>query len=77
MVTRTVKLPEDLDARLRRRARTQKVTYSEAARLALQKGLREEPGVNMLTALGDFAGSVAGPEDLSSNKSHMDDYGAR
>ena len=77
MVTRTVKLPAELDARLRRRARTQKITFSEAARRALQDGLREEEraGVDMLAALGGFAGSIEGPEDLSTNKAHLDDYG--
>jgi predicted transcriptional regulator len=75
MITRTVKLPPALDARLRRRARAQKLTYSEAARRALQEGLREEPGVNMLAALAEFAGSVEGPADLSTNKTYMDDYG--
>jgi predicted transcriptional regulator len=76
MITRTVKLPNELDARLRRRARTQKLTYSEAARRALQEGLREDSGVNMLAALAEFAGSVEGPEDLSTNKAYLDDYGA-
>jgi hypothetical protein len=77
MIARTVKLPPALDARLRRRARAQKLTYSEAARRALQEGLREEPGVNMLAALAEFAGSVDGPADLSTNKAYMDDYGTR
>ena len=75
MIARTVKLPPALDARLRRRARAQKLTYSEAARRALQEGLRVEPGVNMLAALGEFAGSVEGPTDLSTNQAYMDDYG--
>jgi len=75
MITRTVKLPPALDARLRRRARAQKLTYSEAARRALQEGLREDPGVNMLAALAEFVGSVDGPADLSTNKAYLDDYG--
>jgi hypothetical protein len=75
MITRTVRLPSALDARLRRWARTQKLTYSEAARRVLQAGLRVEPGVNMLAALAEFAGSVEGPADLSTNKAYMDDYG--
>ena len=75
MITRTVKLPPALDARLRRRARAQKLTYSEVARRALQEGLRVEPGVNMLAALGEFVGSVEGPVDLSTNKAYLDDYG--
>ena len=73
--TRTVKLPPALDARLRRWARAQKLTYSEAARRALQAGLHEEPGVNMLAALAEFAGSAEGPADLSSNKAYLEDYG--
>jgi len=75
MITRTVRLPLALDARLRRRARAQKLTYSEAVRRALQEGLCVEPGVNMLAALGEFAGSVEGPADLSTNKAYLDDYG--
>lgn len=77
MVTRTIKLPEALDQRLQRRARAQKVTYSEAARLALQQALQEEAGVNMLECLREFAGSVDGPADLSTNRAYLDDFGSR
>ena len=41
----------------------------------MQEGLREEPGINMLAALGEFVGSVEGPADLSSNKVYLEDYG--
>lgn len=77
MVTRTVKLPNELDARLRQKAKGQKVTYSEAARRALEDGLGDEKaGINMLAALESFAGSIDGPKDLSTNKAHLDDFGA-
>jgi len=62
-------------AELRRWPRTQKLTYSAVARRALQEGLREEPGINMLAALAEFAGSAEGPADLSSNKAYLEDYG--
>jgi plasmid stability protein len=77
MVARTVKLPEKLDVRLRQRARAQKLSYSEVARRALQAGLGQESGVNMLAALAEFAGTVEGPPDLSTNKAYLDDYGTR
>jgi predicted transcriptional regulator len=77
MITRTVKLPKELDARLRRRARTLKLSYSEAARQALRDGLREESGVNMLAALEEFAGVVEGPADLATNRDHLADFGER
>ena len=76
MITRTVKLPNELDARLRQKAKGQKVTYSEAARRALQDGLGDgNAGINMLAALENFAGSIDGPKDLSVNKAHFDDFG--
>ena len=77
MITGTVKLPEQLDARLRRRKQAQKLTYSEAVRLAFDEGLRQETAVNLFEALHEFVGSVDGPEDLSTNKSYMDDFGGR
>jgi len=78
MVTRTVKLPNELDARLRQRAKVQKVTYSEAARRALADGLGDgSPGINMLAALESFAGSIEGPRNLSTSKAHLDDFGTR
>lgn len=77
MITRTVKLPNELDARLRNRARREKVTYSEAARRALEDGLRDQKsGVNMLSALQSFAGSIAGSTDPSTNKAYLSNFGA-
>jgi predicted transcriptional regulator len=76
MVARTVKLPEELDARLRQRARGQKLTYSEAARRVLADGLRQDAGIDMLAALEKFAGAATGPKDLSTNKSYMNNYGS-
>ncbi|MGH7995656.1 MAG: hypothetical protein ACREFX_04815 [Opitutaceae bacterium] len=76
MITRTVKLPNELDARLRQKAKGQKVTFSEAARRALEDGLGDESsGIDMLAALESFAGSIDGPGDLSTNKAHFDDFG--
>jgi Arc/MetJ-type ribon-helix-helix transcriptional regulator len=75
MITRSVKLPKELDARLRRWARARRITVSEATRQALRESLREDGGVNMLEALKKFAGCVEGPPDLSTNKAYFDDYG--
>jgi iron only hydrogenase large subunit-like protein len=75
VITRTIKLPNELDARLRRSARAGKLTFSEAARQAMQEGLRDEGGINMLEAAGDFIGCVNGPRDLSTNKAYFDDFG--
>jgi len=75
MVTRTVKLPRELDARLRRWARTHKITVSEATRQALRETLREDGGVNMLEALKEFIGCLEGPPDLSTNRAYFDDFG--
>ncbi len=68
MVSRTVKLPKELDSRLRRWAKARKLTYSEAARQTMTEGMRDGGGVNMREALKEFLGCVDGPTDLSTIK---------
>jgi hypothetical protein len=68
MVARTLKLPAKMDVQIRLAAHKAGLTYSEAARRALELGLAEKKGVLMLEALREFAGSLDGPADLSTNK---------
>lgn len=75
MVSRTVKLPKELDSRLRRWAKARELTFSEAARQTMTEGMRDGGGINMREALKEFNGCVDGPADLSSNKAYLDDYG--
>jgi len=71
MVARTVKLTPLQDQNLRRLAQRSGITYGEAARRMLDRGLAAEDGVNMLEALSEHVGCVAGPTDLSTNKDHL------
>ncbi len=77
MVTKTIKMPESLDARLRRSAKAQKKTYSSFVREAILRGLENEKGVNMGEVLIDFIGAGEGPGDLSSNKNYFRDFGRK
>lgn len=76
MITRTVKIPPPLDARVRQAARASGVSYSEAARRAIESGLKDAGGINMAAALSEFAGCIKGAPDLSSSKAHLADYGS-
>lgn len=75
MVVKTIKIPEGLSARLERRARVTKSTVSAVMREAMERGLGEEPGLDMTEMLKGIIGSASGPGDLSTNKAYFRDYG--
>jgi Arc/MetJ-type ribon-helix-helix transcriptional regulator len=75
----TIKVPLALDAKLtaiaqRRGARSR----SEVIREALDRFVSTEQAVqpdSLLDALGDFAGTLDGPRDLSTNPNYLEDFG--
>ncbi len=70
----TLKLPEDLDRRLRVWARQHKTTRSAVLRAALDQYTGESR--RSVTALaGDLVGCFKGPRDLSSSSRHLNGYG--
>lgn len=76
--TITVKLPRPLAARLSARVKKQQSTQSALVREALERYLQEDNerrGPSFLDLAKDLAGCIDGPEDLSSNKKHLQDYG--
>ena len=75
MVAKTLKMPASLSARITRQARATKRTASAVMREALERGLGEDSGLNMLEALKDIIGSADGPGDLSTNKARLQHYG--
>ncbi len=76
MVAKTVKLPKALHDRIRRQARATGRTDSAVIREALERGLGEDEGIDMVEALKDFIGSATGgPTDLSTNKAYFNDFG--
>jgi hypothetical protein len=75
MIVKTLKMPASLSARIQRKARATKSTASAVMRDAIERGLGEEAGLDMVDALKDIIGSASGPGDLSTNKTHLDDYG--
>jgi hypothetical protein len=75
MVVKTLKIPEDLAARIQRQARATKSTVSAVMREALERGLAEDAGIDMTEALKGIIGSASGPGDLSSNKAYFNGYG--
>ena len=79
MNTITVKIPEDLDAKLEVEADSRRVSKSEVVREALIAALdrsstREAPSA--YNAMKGACGIVDdGPTDLSTNKKHLRGYG--
>ena len=74
----SLKLPEVLDARLQKAARTRGWTKSEVVRRAVARYLpAEEPQdkSSFLARAGDLIGCVDGPADLSLNPRHLHGYG--
>ena len=78
MKTVTLKLPEVVDLKITSLAQKRGVTRSEIVREALAeyiaRGPEEKTG-SMLDLTKDIIGTVDGPSDLSTNKSHMENYG--
>jgi hypothetical protein len=77
MRTMSLKLPDEIDAKLEARARSLGRTKSEITREALSRFLEGEPaaGVSCLDLVRDLVGTVRGPGDLASNKKHLRGYG--
>lgn len=77
MKTISLKLPDEVDARLEARARELGRTKSDVTREALKRFLNEGPtsGVSCLDLVRDLVGVVRGPGDLASNKKHLRGYG--
>ncbi len=82
MKTITIKVPEELDARLTKRAKRRGVSKSEVAREALARELNsdspeavdEEPSAYDI--LKDDLGCIdSGVGDLSTNPKHMEGFG--
>jgi plasmid stability protein len=77
MRTISLKLPDDLDARLEARARRLGRTKSDLTRDALSRALEGESpsAVSCLDLVRDLVGSARGPGDLASNKKYLRGYG--
>jgi len=59
-VTKTVRIPSELNARLVRRALAEKKDFSSVLREAVVRGLPEDDGIDMIKALGGTVGKYAG-----------------
>lgn len=78
MTTFSLKIPETLAIRLQETARQRGVSMSVLIRNALEVYLEsdvvEEPR-SALSQAADFAGVLCGPEDLSTNKDYLENFG--
>jgi predicted DNA-binding protein len=77
MKTISLKLPDDVDARLEARAKAIGTSKSALTREALAKYLDGKRGseVSCLDLVRDLVGRAKGPGDLASNKKHLRGYG--
>jgi metal-responsive CopG/Arc/MetJ family transcriptional regulator len=78
MTTITLKVPEDLLARLDAAARSQRVSRSEVCRKSLEESLKKVIPTrrSLLERSSDLCGCAeSGIKDLSSNPKHLDDFG--
>lgn len=67
---------EKIERLAERKGTTQKAAVLEAVdrELSVDDGVEAQPG-SVLELTQDLCGSVEGPEDLSTNPKHMEDYG--
>ncbi len=78
MKTISLKVPEALAVRLEEAARRRGIGRSKLIRDAVESYLQTEDGARSGSALSqaiDLAGVVAGPEDLSTNRAHLRNFG--
>ena len=78
MTTMTIKMPEQLSARVRQQASDSGVNCSEFIRQAVEKLLNagSRPAAGTCLALAsDLAGCLEGPRDLATNPDHMKGFG--
>ena len=73
----SLKLPDDIDAKLETRAMDLGKTKSEITREALLHFLdgKKAGRMSCLDLVRDLVGTARGPGDLASNKTHMRGYG--
>lgn len=77
MKTLTVKVPENLELKLREIAARRGESKSALIRAALETladGTVSDPR-SCLELAGDLAGCTTGPKDLSHHKKHLEGYG--
>lgn len=78
MKTIALKLPDELLKRIERAANRRGETRSAVMRGVLEEFFAEQTKETMGSCLDlarDLAGCVQGPEDLSTNPTHMEGYG--
>jgi hypothetical protein len=74
----SLKLPDDLNARLERAAKQRGAAKSDIVREALEAyfaGQQNGAQVSCLDLAHDLAGSIDGPADLATNPKYMRGYG--
>ena len=77
MQTLTLKLPDEMAARLNRRARDLNRTKSEIVRKALAAELNGEKPESLLDRAGDLVGKYASGRKDSSHKRHLKTFGLK
>ena len=78
MKTISIKLPDDLLAKIQYAAKKKGETRSAFIRESVEESLSREKNPSTGSCLDharDLAGCVQGPPDLSTNPAHMDHYG--
>jgi hypothetical protein len=78
MKTISIKLPDDLLAKIQYAAKKRGETRSAFIRESVEESLSKEKNQGMGSCLDharDLAGCVQGPQDLSTNPAHIDHYG--
>jgi len=78
MKTVSLKLPDDLHAKLARASKDRGAAKSEIIREALESYLaspRNGAKLSCLDLAGDLVGSINGPRDLATNPKYMRGYG--
>lgn len=68
MKTVTLKIPESLDAKIRRTLKRRKESFSELARRALAREVEE--GQSFADVAGAYCGMFVGPGDLSTREGY-------
>lgn len=74
----TLKIPKALKSKLSSHARQKGTSQSEIVRKALTEFFSKDDirlNGSFVDYAQDLVGSVEGPQDLSSNKKYLDDYG--
>ena len=77
MTTLICRIPEKLDARLKRLAQQAKVPKGRFVRKALEQVVRQ-PRANGIAfdLVSALCGSLSGPSDLATNPKHLEGFGA-